>query len=172
MKTIHFAVLSRLLWSVHRISQHGWGYDWRKAGESNVSIVRLCYNIFFSKMHSVESHMNVYYGFEILIMLCLSHCCAICNTIDCPDNKVHGANMGPIWGRQDPGGPHVGPTNFTVWLIYHGPVSHIIVWITTEIRLLSISETYHYDLCHQGYQACPLFWLHNIFLSNRSTTYD
>ena len=27
------------------------------------------------------------------------------------DNKVHGANMGPIWGWQDPGGPHVGPTN-------------------------------------------------------------
>ena len=28
-----------------------------------------------------------------------------------PDSKVHGANMGPIWGRQDPGGPHVGPMN-------------------------------------------------------------
>ena len=26
-----------------------------------------------------------------------------------PDSKVHGANMGPIWGRQDPGGHHVGP---------------------------------------------------------------
>ena len=26
-----------------------------------------------------------------------------------PDSKVHGANMGPIWGRQDPGVPHVGP---------------------------------------------------------------
>ena len=26
-----------------------------------------------------------------------------------PDSKVHGANMGPIWGRQDPDGPHVGP---------------------------------------------------------------
>ena len=24
--------------------------------------------------------------------------------------------MGPIWGRQDPGGPHVGPTNFTIWV--------------------------------------------------------
>ena len=24
-----------------------------------------------------------------------------------PDSKVHGANMGPIWGRQDLGGPHV-----------------------------------------------------------------
>ena len=22
-----------------------------------------------------------------------------------PDSKVHGANMGPAWGRQDPGGP-------------------------------------------------------------------
>ena len=29
-----------------------------------------------------------------------------------PDSTVHGANMGPIWGRQDQGGPHVGPMNF------------------------------------------------------------
>ena len=26
-----------------------------------------------------------------------------------PDSNVHGGNMGPIWGRQDPGGPHIGP---------------------------------------------------------------
>ena len=32
-----------------------------------------------------------------------------------PDSKVHGANMGPIWGRQDPGGHHVGPMNFAIW---------------------------------------------------------
>ena len=32
-----------------------------------------------------------------------------------PDSKVQGANMGPIWGRQDPGGPHVGPMNFVIW---------------------------------------------------------
>ena len=32
-----------------------------------------------------------------------------------PDNKVHGGNMGPIWGQQDPGGPHVGPMNFALW---------------------------------------------------------
>ena len=31
-----------------------------------------------------------------------------------PDSKVHGANMGPIWGRQDPGGPHVDPMNFAI----------------------------------------------------------
>ena len=32
-----------------------------------------------------------------------------------PDSKVPGANMGPIWGRQDPGGPNVGPMNFAIW---------------------------------------------------------
>ena len=32
-----------------------------------------------------------------------------------PDNKVHGANMGPIWGRQDPGGPHDSPMNIAIW---------------------------------------------------------
>ena len=40
-----------------------------------------------------------------------------------PDRKVHGANMGPIWGRQDPGAPHVGPMNFAE----HGPNVHVIV---------------------------------------------
>ena len=33
-----------------------------------------------------------------------------------PDIKVHGAIMGPIWGRQDPGGPHVGPMNHAIRL--------------------------------------------------------
>ena len=39
------------------------------------------------------------------------------------DSKIHGANMGPIWGRQDPGGPHVGPMNLAIWVIL---VSHLI----------------------------------------------
>ena len=39
----------------------------------------------------------------------------------CPDSKVHGGNMGPIWGRQDPGGPHVGPVNFSIWVVMCGP---------------------------------------------------
>ena len=32
-----------------------------------------------------------------------------------PDSKAHGANMGPIWGWQDPCGHHVGPMNFAIW---------------------------------------------------------
>ena len=31
------------------------------------------------------------------------------------DSKVHWTNIGPIWGRQDPGGFHVGPMNFAIW---------------------------------------------------------
>ena len=40
-----------------------------------------------------------------------------------PDSKVHQANMGPIWGRQDPGGPHVGPMNFANWVVLNGAQS-------------------------------------------------
>ena len=31
------------------------------------------------------------------------------------NSKVHGANMGPFWGRKDPGGPHVVSMNFAIW---------------------------------------------------------
>ena len=49
--------------------------------------------------------------------------------INNPDSKVHGANMGPIWGGQDPGGPHVCPTNFAIWegiceCMYRSPPLH------------------------------------------------
>ena len=43
----------------------------------------------------------------------------IINNTTCtlPDSKVHGAHMGPTWGRQDPGGPHVGPMNLVIWFM-------------------------------------------------------
>ena len=45
-----------------------------------------------------------------------------------PDSKVHGANMGPIWGRQDPEGPNVGPMNFAIWVYLWAAVSKDI-WL-------------------------------------------
>ena len=42
---------------------------------------------------------------------------AQCNNITYSDSKVHGATMGPIWGRQGPGGPHGGPMKFAIWVI-------------------------------------------------------
>ena len=50
---------------------------------------------------------------------------------DDPDSKVDGANMGHTWGRQDPGGPHVGPMNFT------------IIWG-------AIDDWFQWDSCVQG----------------------
>ena len=44
-----------------------------------------------------------------------------------PDTKVHGVHM-PIWGRQDPGGSHVGTMNFAIW--------EAIVIISDGIRLM------------------------------------
>ena len=45
-------------------------------------------------------------------------------TLSNPDSKDHGANMGPIWGRQDPGGPHVGPMNFAIWECLPNSLKH------------------------------------------------
>ena len=48
-----------------------------------------------------------------------------------PDSEVHhdGANMGPIWGRQDPGGPHVG-INLSIW----DPMPHYTGDIVCQIH--------------------------------------
>ena len=52
-----------------------------------------------------------------------------------PDSKVHGANMGPIWGRQDPGRPHVGHMNFAIRepIRFHW---NIIVLVTQSYMVL------------------------------------
>ena len=52
-----------------------------------------------------------------------------------PDSKVHGANMGPIWGQQDPGWPHDGPMNFVIWEI---SVQNIYINVLTEVPYLNI----------------------------------
>ena len=46
------------------------------------------------------------------------------------DSKVHGANMGPILGRQDPGGPHVGPLNLAIWVYLY--IAIIFLFVTSR----------------------------------------
>ena len=54
-----------------------------------------------------------------------------------PDSKVHGANMGPIWGWQNPGGPHVGRMNFAIW--------DVLPYRSPEIMTpLNHGETHHF----------------------------
>ena len=35
--------------------------------------------------------------------------------------------MGPTWGRQDPGGPHVGPMDIAIWAITYRLLGDIAV---------------------------------------------
>ena len=83
-----------------------------------------------------------------------------------PDNKVHGANMGPTWVLAAPDGPHVGPMNLAIRdyaaSIYLN-ISHILQLLNRKIRLsfiyamrwrLRVSRTDHmnpnkYDLLLQ-----------------------
>ena len=59
-----------------------------------------------------------------------------------PDNKVHGADMGPIWGRQDPGGPHVGPMNFAIW---DGVMVFIAMpWMSSSLTYYNITASYSF----------------------------
>ena len=60
---------------------------------------------------------------------------------DTPNSKVHGANMGPIWGQQDPGGPHVGP-----WLVLSGNRHHddwriSMDWWSSQLGFIMSSRT-------------------------------
>ena len=41
------------------------------------------------------------------------------------DSMVHWPNMGPIWGRHDPGGPQVGPMNFAIWECYSESLNQV-----------------------------------------------
>ena len=99
----------------------------------------------------------------------------------CPDCKVYGANMGPIWGRQDPGGPHVGPIKFAIWVGYFNSIYflHVCCIFTVAVAARGLENTMLFQkvfcipqkhkqcgpcdnirfrfllLCYHGYQ----FWL-------------
>ena len=70
-------------------------------------------------------------------------CCHHVTKSTSPDSKVHGANMEPIWGRQDPGGPHVGPMNFAIWgSIARATVRVFQIW---KNKWRNFAQCYWYD---------------------------
>ena len=77
-----------------------------------------------------------------------------------PDSKVHGANMGPIWGLQDPGGPHVGLMNLALWDVNAEKVyKFYLIWNTILYDL----QTFVIDLWLKLNRNNNLeFKLHNI----------
>ena len=51
--------------------------------------------------------------------------------------------MGPIWGRQDPGGPRVGPMNLAIWESNLDKVLCWDVWIQMQKTVYLLKQFYH-----------------------------
>ena len=75
--------------------------------------------------------------------------------------------MGPIWGRQDPGGPHVGPINFAIWeqlfdILWHSThsvglstqqfIGIVEFTIKFKIRALVREMFFVNNICMKGFQ--------------------
>ena len=56
--------------------------------------------------------------------------------------------MGPTWGqpegRQDPGGPHVGPMNFAIWV-------YLVEWL--HLESLEVNTLWHKGMADIMYTA-------------------
>ena len=76
-----------------------------------------------------------------------------------PDSKVHGVNMRPIWGWQDPGGPHGCPMHFAIWeckmfhnrqaplLSTHLPLDKMAAILADDIfKCIFLNETYRISI--------------------------
>ena len=92
--------------------------------------------------------------------------CSATTAVTFLDSKVYGANMGPIWGRQDPGGPHVGPMNLACYL---GSSQIGRGWITqspclkpiTNIPRVVLFTIFIFSACHAAEpQAKNVYKIH------------
>ena len=73
------------------------------------------------------------------------------------DSKVHGANMGPIWGRQDPGGPHVGPMDLAIWEVLGNPCD------TLPYSRWRLSWYFHsYESSKTAWWDFYIFWIRQL----------
>ena len=89
---------------------------------------------------------------------------------DNPDSKVHGTNMGPIWGRQDPAGPLFGPINFVLWENKHDLLTHLLCFILNCNYQLSFSVELNLK-CHLYISSYTFFFnICKYFVDHFSTT--
>ena len=81
------------------------------------------------------------------------------NVVVFPDNKIHGANKGPIWVLSAPDGPHVGPMNHAIRVVSlkcvpedqidrMSPLVRVMACCQTQS---SISQFTDIDTCQQAW---------------------
>ena len=78
-------------------------------------------------------------------------------TIVSPDIKDYEANMGPTWGRQDPGGPQVGPMKLVIWVRLVN--LYVTIYQTFQAALQTFTQQHcwkHQPLC---FYILLIFWL-------------
>ena len=63
-----------------------------------------------------------------------------------PDSKIHGVNVGPTWGRQDPAGPHVGHTNLAIWAVSKTVHTFFMLFFQNPASKGLITD--NYVICH------------------------
>ena len=73
-------------------------------------------------MNTFNLKMHLFFYFSICMTTLITY----------PDSKVHVLNMGHTRGRQDPGGPHVGPMNLAIWV----GTSAFISIISTSLKFM------------------------------------
>ena len=88
-------------------------------------------------------HMASFQSADLSWRICDMDTLTTFHSYQCPDTKVHGANMGPIWGRQDPGGPHVGPMNLDVW---EDPATKANNALMVSLLLIRAATIHHISL--------------------------
>ena len=64
--------------------------------------------------------------------------------------------MGPIWGQQDPGGPHVGPMNLAIWGTYDKETLSILLALCEGNPLVD------FTYCTKNQQCVSVPWRHHV----------
>ena len=80
-----------------------------------------------------------------------------------PDIKVHGTNVGPIWGRQDPGGPHFVPMNFVIWDDMIILIKKVCASVCACVYIIVFACAYLCLLCGS---ACVSSWIVSVSAMN------
>ena len=62
-------------------------------------------------------------------------------TSHCPENKVHGANMGPTWVLSAPGEPHVDPMNLAIKVEISFLQNLAQYSVLSQVSLINILQT-------------------------------
>ena len=86
--------------------------------ERNLSVI--------NTFSSLEPVMQSFYIFFVISLTKLLNCWAF------PDNKVHGAIIGPTLALLAPGGPHIGPMNLAIRVVWLE-----MAWCSLDINIMT-----------------------------------